>query len=54
MRLRKIEYEMKQKELEVDLYRWEEEGELKLQFEKEALDARDSGSDDGAPPSIRS
>ena len=54
MRLRKIEYEMKQKELEMELHRLEEEGALKLQYEKEALDARDSGSDDGAAPSIRS
>ena len=42
MRLRKIEYEMKQKELEMELHRLEEEGALKLQYEKEALDARDS------------
>ena len=54
MRLRKIEYEMKQKELEMELHRLEEEGALKLQYEREFLDARDSGSDDGAAPSIRS
>ena len=51
MRPRKIEYEMKQKELEMELHRLEEEGALKLQYEKEALDARVSGSDDGAAPS---
>ena len=54
MRLRKIEYEMKQKELEMELHRLEEECALKLQYEKEALDARDSGSDDGAVPSLGS
>ena len=46
MRLRRIEFEMKQKEIEMELHRLEE-GALKLQYEKEALDARDSGSDDG-------
>ena len=54
MRLRKIEYELKQKELEMELHRLEEEAALKLQYEKEAVDARDSGSGDGAAPSIRS
>ena len=54
MRLRKIEYELKQKELEIELHRLEGQGAFELQYEKEALDARDSGSDDGAPPSIRS
>ena len=38
----------------MELHRLEEEGALKLHYEKEALDARDSGSDDGAAPSIRS
>ena len=37
MRLRKIEYEMKQKELEMELHRLEEEGALKLQYEKKPL-----------------
>ena len=50
----KLKYEMKQKELEMELHRLEEEGALKLQYEKEALDARDSGADDGAAPSIGS
>ena len=53
MRLRRIEFEMRQKEIEMELHRLEE-GALKLQYEKEALDARDSGSDDGAASSIRS
>ena len=35
MRLRKIEYEMKQKEIELELHHLEEEGALKLQYEKE-------------------
>ena len=46
MRLKSIEFEMKQKEIEMELHRLEE-GALKLQYEKEALDARDFGSDDG-------
>ena len=54
VRLRKIEYDMKQKELEMELHRLEEEMNLKPKYEKEALDARDSGSGDGAAPSIRS
>ena len=54
MPLIRFEYEMKQKELEKDLHRLEEESALKLQNEKEALEARDSGSDDGAVVSIRS
>ena len=54
MRLRNIEYNMKQKELEMELHRLEEEMTLKLEYEKEALDARDSGSEDGAAISIRS
>ena len=53
MRLRRIVFEMRQKEIEFELHRLEE-GALKLQYEKEALDARDSGSDDGAAPSKRS
>ena len=53
MRLTRIEYEIKQKELEMELHRLEE-GALKLQYEKEALDARDSVSDYGAANSIRS
>ena len=54
MPLIRFEYEVKQKELETDLHRLEEESALKLQNEKEALEARDSGSDDGAVVSIRS
>ena len=53
MRLRKIEYEMKQKEIELELHHLEEEGALKLQYKKEALDARDSGSNDGAAPRMK-
>ena len=54
MRLRKIEYEMKQKDVEMELHRLEKELTLKLEYEKKALDARDSGSDDGVALSIRS
>ena len=53
MRLRKIEYEMKQKDVEMELLRLEEELTLKLEYKKEALDARDSASDDDAVLSIR-
>ena len=53
MRLRKIEYNSKQKNNEMELHRWEEEGALKLKYEKEALDVRDCVSDDGASLSIR-
>ena len=45
---------MKQKELQMELHRLEEEGAVRLQYEKETLDARDPGSDDGAALFIRS
>ena len=54
MRLKKIEFKLKRKELEMDLQLFDEEGALKLEYEKEALDARASDSDDSAAPSIRS
>ena len=52
MRLKKIEFELKRKELEMEMQLFE--GELNLEYEKEALDARTSDSDDSAAPSIRS
>ena len=52
MRLKKIEFELKRKELEMEMQLLEE-GALKLEYEKEALDARASGSDDSAAPSIQ-
>ena len=54
LRLKKIEFELKRKELELDVQLFEEEGALKLEYEKEALDARAPDSDDSAAPSIRS
>ena len=54
MRLKKIEFELKRKELEKEMQLFEEEGALKLEYEKEALDARASDYDDIAAPSIRS
>ena len=53
MRMKKIEFELKRKELktEIQLY---EKAALKLESEKEALDARASDSDDSATPGIRS
>ena len=54
MGLKKIEFELKRKELEMEMQHFEEEGALKLEYEKEALDARASGSDNSAAPSIRS
>ena len=54
MRLKKIEFELKRKELEMEMQLFEEEGALKLENEKEALDARAPESDDSATPSIRS
>ena len=54
MRLKKIESELKRKELEMEMQLFEEEGALKLEYEKEALDARASDSDKSAAPSIRS
>ena len=54
MRLKKIEFELKRNELEMEMQLFEEEGALKLDYEKEALDARASDSDDSAAPSIRS
>ena len=54
MRLKKIEFELKRKELEMEMQLFEEEGALKLEYEKEALDARAPDFDDSASPSIRS
>ena len=55
MRLTKIEFELKRKELEMDMQLFEEEeGALKLEYLKEALYSRASDSDDSAAPSIRS
>ena len=54
MRLKKIEFDLKKKELEMAMQLFEEEGALKLEYEKEDLDAIDSDSDDSAAPSIRS
>ena len=54
MRLKKIEFELKWKELEMEMQLFEEEGALKLEYEKEALDARATDSDESAAPSIRS
>ena len=50
----KIEFELKRKELEMEMQFFEEEGALKLEYEKEALNARASDSHDSAAPSIRS
>ena len=54
MRLKKIEFELKRKELEMEMQLFEEEGALKLEYEKEALDARATDSDDSVAPSNRS
>ena len=54
IRLKKIEFELKRKELEMEKQLFEEEAALKLEYEKEALDARASDSDYSAAPSIRS
>ena len=54
MRLKEIEFELKRKELELEMQLFEEEGALKMEYEKEALDARTSDSDESAAPSIRS
>ena len=54
MSWKKIEFELKRKELEMEMQNFEEESALKLEHEKEALDARASDSDDSAFPSIRS
>ena len=54
MRLKKIEFELKRKELEMEMQLFEEEGALKLEYAKEALDLRLSDSDESADPSTRS
>ena len=54
LRLKKIEFELKRKEHEMEMQLFEEEGALKLEYEKEGLDARAPESDDSATPSIRS
>ena len=45
---------MKQKDLVMESHRLEEEGAHNLEYENGALDARDSGSVEGAALSIRS
>ena len=52
MRLKQIEFELKRKELEMEMQLFEEEGALKLEYEKEALDARAPDSDNSEAPSI--
>ena len=52
MRLKKIELELKSKELEMEMQLFEEEGSLKVEYEKEVLDARASDCDESAAPSI--
>ena len=42
MRLKKNEFELKKKELEIEMQLFEKEGALKLEYEKEALDALDN------------
>ena len=53
MRLKRTKFDFKRKELEMEMQLFED-GALKLEYEKEALDARASDSDDSAAPSIRS
>ena len=53
MRLKKIEFELKKKELELEMQLFEEEGALKLEYEKKALDARASDTDESAALSFR-
>ena len=62
MRLRKIEYELKQKELEMELHRLEEKAPTAIKSSNVRSNCKttrkpsipDSGSGDGAAPSIRS
>ena len=54
MMLKKIEFELKRKELEMEMQIFEEEDALKLEYKKEALYARASDSDENEAPSIRS
>ena len=54
MRLKKIKFQLKRKELEKQMQIFEEEGALKLEYEKEALETRALDSDDNAAPSIGS
>ena len=53
MRLRKIVNEMRQNNLEMELHRLKEESALKLKYDRETFDARESGFDDGAALSVR-
>ena len=53
MRLKKIDLELKKKELEMDMQIFEEEYALNLEYKKEAHTARTSDSDDSAALSIR-
>ena len=46
MRMKKVESELKRKELEIEMQFCEDEGALKLEYEKEALDAGASDSVD--------
>ena len=54
MRLRRIENELNQKKVAIAYHRLEEEFVHNLEHGNYALDASDSGSEDGAPLSIRS
>ena len=52
--LKRIEFEMKRKELELELQVFEENGVLILEYQKEALDINDFDSEDDAAPSLSS
>ena len=54
MRLKKIEFELKRKELEMEIQVFQKKDALKPDYEKQALDAEPDDSDDSAAPSIRS
>ena len=49
-----MEFELKGKDLDMEMQLFEEGGVLKLEYKKEALDSRASDSDDSAAPSVRS
>ena len=53
LRLKKVEFEMKAKKLDLEMQRFEEKGALNLEYQKEAIHKKDLHSDDYAATGIR-
>ena len=53
LRLKKVEFEMKAKKLDLEMQRFEEKGAQNLEYQKEAIHKKDLHSDDYAATGIR-